>query len=234
MDMNRLRVEALRQIMGNTTQADFAEKHDLNASYISQILTGSRSFGEKAARNMEGKIGVPAGTLSRPDLRIIEGQFENLDNRRRITSNVEGEPIALKDGRVAVVGKAKLGAGGYFEATDYPPGFGEGWVLISSSDPNAYALRVVGDSMEPRIRNGEFVMIEPNRQYVSGDDVLVQFQDGLLVQSIIKVFMYERDGFVRLLSINDTHSPMSIECTRILKIHPVSAILQPNRFVPAD
>lgn len=68
MDMNKLRVEALRRVMGALTQAEFAERHDLNASYISQILSGHRSFGERAASNMEKKIGLTAGTLSRPPL----------------------------------------------------------------------------------------------------------------------------------------------------------------------
>jgi hypothetical protein len=31
-----------------------------------------------------------------------------------------------------------------------------------SRDPNAYALRVKGDSMRPRIKPGEFVLVEPN------------------------------------------------------------------------
>lgn len=147
------------------------------------------------------------------------------------SSNVQGEPIAIRDGAVPVVGIAKLGAQGYFDAIDYPVGHGDGFVLISSSDENAYALRVVGDSMEPRIRSGEYVMIEPNKPYVSGDDVLVQIADGITVQSMIKVFMHERDGLVRLLSINDQHAPMSIERERILKIHPVGAILKPSRYV---
>ncbi len=64
--MNQLRVQALRSVMGDLSQRDFAEKHDLNASYISQILTGHRAFGERSARNMEEKIGLPFGTLSRP------------------------------------------------------------------------------------------------------------------------------------------------------------------------
>ncbi len=146
-------------------------------------------------------------------------------------SNTQGVVIAVKGGSVPVVGLAKLGADGYFEAIDYPPGHGDGRVLISSSDPNAYALKVVGDSMEPRIRSGEFVLIEPGKPYLSGDEVMVQFNDGVTVQSVIKVFMHERDGFVRLLSVNDAHPPMTIERARILKIHPVGAIIKPSRYV---
>lgn len=147
------------------------------------------------------------------------------------TSNTLGEPVELRGGSVPVVGTAKLGPDGYFDELGYPAGYGDGYVLISSSDENAYALRVIGDSMEPRIRSGEFVMVEPSKPYFPGDDVLVQFKDGTLTQSVVKVFMYERDGLVRLLSVNDTHAPMSIERERILKIHSVGAILKPSRYV---
>ncbi|UFH51350.1 S24 family peptidase [Pseudomonas sp. KNUC1026] len=40
--------------------------HGLDASYLSQILTGHRNLGEKAAATLEQKIGLPAGTLVSP------------------------------------------------------------------------------------------------------------------------------------------------------------------------
>lgn len=144
------------------------------------------------------------------------------------SSNVEGNPARVKDGLVPVVGMAQLGTNGYFEALDFPVGHGDGYVRIYSDDPNAYALKVVGDSMEPRIRSGEYVLIEPNRGYLSGDEVLVRTVDG---QSMIKVFMFCRDGQVRLLSVNDAHSPLTMPEAAIEKIHPVGAILKASRFV---
>lgn len=61
---HKARVEALRNLVReHGSQAQFARRYGLDASYISQILSGHRSFGEKSARNMEDKIGLPAGTL---------------------------------------------------------------------------------------------------------------------------------------------------------------------------
>jgi len=143
-------------------------------------------------------------------------------------SNVEGEAAAVKDGIVPVVGMAQLGTNGYFEALDFPVGHGDGYIQIYSGDPNAYALKVVGDSMQPRIRSGEFVLIEPNRGFVSGDEVLVKTVDG---RSMIKVFMYRRDGEYRLLSVNDAHPPTTLQEAEIEIIHPVGAILKGSRYV---
>jgi phage repressor protein C with HTH and peptisase S24 domain len=144
---------------------------------------------------------------------------------------VSGGVVPLKEGVVPVVGMAKLGMNGYFEAIDYPAGHGDGHVLISSSDPDAYALKVVGDSMEPRIRSGEYVLIEPGKCYMAGDEVLVQFQDGIAIQTMIKVFMYERDGACRFISVNDSHQPITIDMKSILKIHPVGAIIKASRYI---
>lgn len=42
---------------------DFCVQHDLNQSYVSQVLGGKRTIGERAAKNLEEKISLAAGTL---------------------------------------------------------------------------------------------------------------------------------------------------------------------------
>ena len=66
MDIKKMRVQALRDLMGEKSQKDFAEQYNLDASYLSQLLNGHRSLGEKAAANLEAKIGLPEGTLRVP------------------------------------------------------------------------------------------------------------------------------------------------------------------------
>ncbi|SDJ60396.1 XRE family transcriptional regulator [Pseudomonas indica] len=135
---------------------------------------------------------------------------------------------AVKEGTVPVVGKAQLGDNGYFEAMDFPPGHGDGFLQIHSDDPNAYGLRVVGDSMHPRIKNGEFVLVEPNKPFFSGDEVMVKTRDG---RSMIKEFIYLRDGMYRLDSVNAEHGSIHIPEPDVEKIHLVGGILKSSRFV---
>ena len=54
----------------------------------------------------------------------------------------------------------------------------EGWVQIYSDDKDAYALKVKGDSMWPRIQSGEYVVVEPNTVVRSGDEVFVRTVEG--------------------------------------------------------
>lgn len=60
MDMGVKRVAKLRAIVGQSDSiAAFARTYGLDATYISQLLNGHRQFGERAARNMEEKMGLP-------------------------------------------------------------------------------------------------------------------------------------------------------------------------------
>lgn len=94
-------------------------------------------------------------------------------------------------------------------------------ILWASRDRNAYALRCVGDSMSPRIKHGEFVIVEPNHTIVAGDEVLVRTEDG---RSMIKVFLYERDDRIHLDSINNGYGQMTIDKNQIIKFHYVAGI----------
>lgn len=105
----------------------------------------------------------------------------------------------LPDHKIPVVGTAQLGDDGYWAEMDYPAGHGDGSVRHYTDDPNAYALRCRGLSMMPRIRDGEFVIVEPNHTPRPGDDVLVKHVDGRVM---VKRFLYERDGMIHLESIN--------------------------------
>jgi SOS-response transcriptional repressor LexA len=57
----------------------------------------------------------------------------------------------------------------------FPPGKAEDWVWTTKSvGPNAFALRVVGDSMEPKIPEGAIVIIDPGAPYKHGSIVLAK------------------------------------------------------------
>ncbi len=45
------------------------------------------------------------------------------------------------------------------------------------SDPEAFALRVEGDSMSPRIESGDIVVVSPNSEVLTGDLAVVRIRD---------------------------------------------------------
>lgn len=129
--------------------------------------------------------------------------------------------------KIPVVGTAQLGDGGFWLELGHPPGAGDGFIDVPSDDANAYAVRVIGDSMHPRIKSGEFVICEPSRAYAAGDEVLVVTKDG---RSTVKEFLFSRDGRVVLSAINENHGRLTLAVDEIEKIHFVAAIVKSARW----
>jgi len=81
-------------------------------------------------------------------------------------------------------------AGSFSEAVEFPPEDVDEWVECSTPvSAEAFALRVRGPSMEPEFRAGEIIVVDPNRQYESGDFVIAKNGDD---EATFK--RYHRDG----------------------------------------
>ncbi|MBS0971894.1 helix-turn-helix transcriptional regulator [Serratia rubidaea] len=133
----------------------------------------------------------------------------------------------VRPGLVPVVGDAVLGVDGMIDMVEYRGG----WLKIYSDDPNAYGLRVRGDSMWPRIQSGEFVLIEPGSTIHPGDEVFVRTSDG---HNMIKVLNYTRDGEYQFNSINQDHRPITMARAEVQKVQYVAGILKASRHVDND
>ncbi|MFT0140748.1 hypothetical protein ACEK07_45985 [Alcanivoracaceae bacterium MT1] len=67
-DIQKRRVAALKALVDKyDSKAEFARRYGLEPSYISQLLGGHRGFGEKSARNIESKVGLPEGFFDREE-----------------------------------------------------------------------------------------------------------------------------------------------------------------------
>lgn len=133
-------------------------------------------------------------------------------------------------GRVPVVGYAQLGDGGFFAELEYPVGHGTGHVRFASSHANAYALGCRGQSMQPRIKDGEFVVVEPDHSIAPGDEVLVKDKDERVM---VKEWLYTRADTVHLLSVNEAHGKITIPTSQVELMHYVADIAKSDRYEPA-
>lgn len=139
-------------------------------------------------------------------------------------SNVEPAPELKKSRRVPVTGSVRGGDDGYLVQDNTP----DGWVEYWTGDPQAYALRVRGDSMHPRYRAGEFVVITPSIEAQPGRDVVVKLIDG---KCLLKQFNWARGDEVQLLSINNGYTPMTIMCSEIECIDRVAGSVGADSMV---
>jgi phage repressor protein C with HTH and peptisase S24 domain len=181
-----------------------------------QYLNGHRPLNLSVALKFARGLGVPISRFS-PRL-AAELRAAGIDSGQHIAS----ESInILRASQIPVVGTARGGEDGYYVEIDYPAGHGDGYVSYPTKRSNAYAIRVRGDSMRPRIKPGEYVIIEPDIPVRPGDEVIVRTKSG---RSMVKVLHAERSGFVELLSLNDEHKPITLEAADIEFMHHVAGI----------
>lgn len=124
---------------------------------------------------------------------------------------------------VPVVGTVEGGPEGYLESAPN----GDGKVEYPARNRDTYALRVRGESMRPRIKSGEFIVVDPHTAPVPGDDVVVVCADG---RKMVKELLYVRDDEVTLGSINNGFKPISLFKKDIESMHYVAAIVPRGAF----
>ena len=193
--------------------SEFCRAHGITPAFVSQILTGSRKLGDQAALNLEEKLGLPSGTIAMPQI-----------------DQVSAEPKAFFEGSleinnwrtVRIVGTAQMGDNGYWYEFDD----GDGTIDVISTDPDAYALRVRGDSMSPAIRNNWVVWCEPNSALVSGEYVMVKTHDG---RSMVKELLYANCTEISLMSLNADYGRLTLPIENVLKAHYVGGIVPPSK-----
>ena len=121
--------------------------------------------------------------------------------------------------RIPLIGLAQAGGEGFFDDGGYP--VGGGWDEVSLpeiADPNAYALEISGDSMEPVFRDGDQVIVSPSAPIRRGDRVVVRTMAG---EVMAKELARRSARRVDLKSLNPEHRDYSFDLTDVAWIHRI-------------
>jgi len=129
--------------------------------------------------------------------------------------NIEQAGSSLAAGRlVPVINKVAAGYPVDFNDLDYPVGVADDYVRCPDlHDPNAFAVRVVGDSMEPKFQEGDIVIFSPAAEVHNGDDCFVRF--AMPHETTFKRVFFEKDNKIRLQPRNEKYSPTIVDGKRI-------------------
>ena len=170
---------------------------------------------------------INTGTIARDTLERVAEACNVPKEWLMFGTGAPNEPLGPV---VPIIGHAIAGAdgGGHFTDMGLPPGAADEFVPWSSRDPNAYALRVKGDSMRPRIWPGDLIVVEPNRSASPGGLVLVKLKDG---RKMVKVLLYRVGTDTTLGSINDDHPSITVPADDIESVCRVAAIVPPDSAV---
>lgn len=140
-------------------------------SYISQLINGKASFGEKAARRLEATYGMPA-------------KFLDLTGTKSAEIDIESNPDYPAIQKVRI--KVSAGITGYgiesYEDDGSMIVFKADWYRENKFNPDKLiALTVTGDSMEPTLHHGDTVVINTADTNLKDGEVFVFNLDGEVV-----------------------------------------------------
>ena len=125
------------------------------------------------------------------------------------------KPYKPKAGQlVPIINRVAAGYPTDFDDLDYPVGFADDYVRCPDlHDPNAFAVRVIGDSMEPKFSEGDIVIFSPVDQVSNGDDCFIRFKEPH--ETTFKRVFFEEDSRLRLQPRNERYAPSIVEGARI-------------------
>lgn len=131
----------------------FAEKIGREPAQVSAIAGASahKNIGSRLARHIENRLGLPQGYL---DQQAVDENAAVLD--------------VATSRRLPVLGQAS--AGKIMENIE-EASITEFVIAPGPTGPRAFALRIEGISMEPRFKEGDKIVIDPDLEWNSGDFV---------------------------------------------------------------
>lgn len=194
--MNDLRLKNLSLLIKKYgTVANLVRTFDgLDASYISTLLKGRRSFGERAVRNMEHRCNLPDGWFD-----VLHDEEGSLDN------NIETTPIPAS--YVPLI--SWVSAGQWRAAIDDRETYDHVQCPVTAHGKGTFALEVRGVSMyNPKGKDSfaekDIIFVDPSRDANSGDYVVAMHTDQY--QATFKQLFCE-DGRKFLKALNPDWQP---------------------------
>ncbi|MFO8013428.1 MAG: XRE family transcriptional regulator [Phycisphaerae bacterium] len=180
---------------------------------------GSRG-GPEAAR----PAGRPSGAL---DLDALH-RSGLLHHLARADDALAGDEEAIALRAVPIINKVAAGYPREFTDLGYPAGIADDYISVPAemADPNAFAVRVVGDSMEPKYREGDVIVFSPAAPVHSGDDCFVRFAAGSGPgedESTFKRVFFDGPDQVRLQPLNERYAPATVAPEAIGRIFRAAA-----------
>ena len=116
--------------------------------------------------------------------------------------------------QVPVINKVAAGYPREFTDLGYPPRIADEYVSVPDlRDPDAFAARVVGDSMEPIYREGDIVVFSPMSDTADGSDCFIRLERD--DETTFKRVYFSKEGggreVIRLQPLNSAYEARVVE-----------------------
>ncbi len=160
------------------------------------------------------------GALNLDDLHH-SGRLRQLVDRADGNTNPLG-PVRCD---VPLINKVAAGYPTDFTDLDYPARVADEYVPCPGlSDPQAFAARVVGESMMPDYRQGDTIVFSPQLDPTEGSDCFVRLLPDH--HTTFKRIFFEPNDHVRLQPLNPAFAPQVVALEQVSGIYPAVLRIQ--------
>lgn len=229
-----------------TNPNELSEKHGIPQSTIFRIQNGlTENPRQSTLRAISEWSGVDVGDLLTKDLRLLESGpneaksvFNKLDieafkkqhnildgDDAVLFSKIIEKPIIISKRWVPVKAYSKMGMDGYFTDMGYEGNGGDGYIPTHSAGERAYGIKGTGDSMYPAIRNGWYVVCDPDAEPTPTEFVQVCLKDG---RCTIKEFIGIHNNVLNLLAVNGGEK-LTFDMDEVDSITAITDIVPPSQ-----
>lgn len=209
------RLRLWRHTLG-LNQTEAAQRLNLERSYLSQ-LEGGRKPGDAARVRFEieeRKSGLgPTPTSNPAGLHLMEAPPE-----------IIGYPTYRYQSRVRSLPVLSWAQAG--QAVDFQqmPDEWEGSVASEVTDDKAFAVRLRGDSMEPRFEDGDMAVLLPSVPATNGEIVVANLKNEGILCKIMHVQLDK--NLITLSSYNPAYPPMQYRREDFHWMFPVAQVVK--------
>lgn len=182
-----------------------AKKYELTASGLARRAgLDPTTFNKSKRFTPSGRERWPSTESLAKILAATGASFDELSELIEPSERTRNRPASIP-----LIGLAQAGNGGFFSDGGFP--VGGCWEAITFpeiNDPNAYALEISGDSMQPLFRDGDVIIISPNAGLRRGDRVVVKTSKG---EVMAKLLARQTAHTIELHSLNPDHDNITLK-----------------------
>jgi transcriptional regulator with XRE-family HTH domain len=219
-----LRVKALRDLLG-VTRPKLAIMMGVSRQYITNIENGKRASKPimKLVEKMEAEFA--------PKRSVPESLPEPVEPVKTLLIKQPIPPMAagvtLISPRLAAIPLISMRDALLLSSPMHSARFAREHFAFGVTDPEAFAMRISGDSMQPLHVDGEIAILYPQTQPRTGDRVIVRVHDDVGGAVLFRIYNSTDHGrSVMLTSPNPVAPPITLSRDEILWICPVASTVR--------
>lgn len=204
----------------NLTMDEFAQKSGISKSYISML---EKNEHPRTKQPITPTMKTIAGVAKATDIPIsaLMNRLNEAYDSRYVPENLDIMPVG-ETVMIPLVGTVRAGFGGLAFECDMGKESVDAKTISGYDINDFFYLRVKGDSMEPRLYEGDLVLVRRQSSVDSGNYAVVTIDDE---EGVIKIVEYDKYS-ITLISQNHNYPPRIFKGPDVKRIRIIGKVIE--------